>query len=925
MVTLSRSSNEANGVKDLPIIGNNSATLVMPTLDTSALSAYYASGVSLGQAALAAKIENELLKGSYADLGDSVIPPWMLPDVAARSGQDALQNIFNTTALIDFDDPRASGTGDDENFKNMFALYTALGRMQEMTSFASTSSLATSYAGLMQSKFEGYLGEIKDFVSGLSIDNATLLYGSKIDTIASTIEFPETLDTSFGYHTGTSISSVRADAIAGLSGTETFDIEATNTSGTTTVSIDLSAVSGTLNVDNIVSYINGELAAAGVGASIAVERFDENNYGFEFNMISGETIALKNATGAEESVYIAGSSGASTYGSGFLKKLDDLAAASPTEVFRENIDNVDEADDAKAVAVDSQGYTYVVGTTTGDMDAQLNQGSSDAYLRKYDAAGNEVWTRMLGATESATGFAVTVDASDNVIIAGQVQGTLTPTSYGGGYDSFVSKYDSSGAEQWTRQAAPYANDGALALTTDASGNIFIAGHTSGAIDINATHSGGTDGYITRLDSSGTAVWSTQFGGTGDDLATAIEVDASGNVFITAENGGNAVVRKYSDDGSAATLTYETDLGALNSGDTATGLTLDGSGGVYVSGNTTNAALNGTIVTAHAGGTDGFVTKLTDAGASASIDFTTYIGDTGDDTVNDIAVNAAGDIFVTGGTATALDGGGDAASQDFYARKLDSAGATVWTQQYRSTYSQTGNSIVIDDDGTDVLSKLGLPTGDLASEATTALTGLTNARGGQYFFISIDGDPPTRIELDDDDSLGYFEFKVQKVLGQHGVIDFDEDIDHRAFTIQAQNNARIEITGGPEGYDALAPLGLRETILYGDPPEGEEEDGSIFEMGFFDSLDVTTAQGAFDANVIVENAMKELRDMFEFITLGPEDERKTGQVPISSENADKIAQMNGALAFITGMVQANAAAEESRQTGGNGYGMLNLIV
>ena len=90
-------------------------------------------------------------------------------------------------------------------------------------------------------------------------------------------------------------------------------------------------------------------------------------------------------------------------------------------------------------------------------------------------------TQRLGAKGDASGFAIAIDSNDNVIIAGQVSGTLTTDGYGGGYDTFVTKYDSTGQELFTRQASPYSNDAGLALTIDSSDNIFIAGLTYSAM------------------------------------------------------------------------------------------------------------------------------------------------------------------------------------------------------------------------------------------------------------------------------------------------------------------------------------------------------------------------------------------------------------------------------------------------------------
>lgn len=897
--------------------GNNTTPLV--TFDSSTLSAYYSSGVSLGEALHAKKIDAEILSG-VTNLDESVIPPWTLPDVVPESSEEALQRIFSTGALIDLEDPKVTRNGDDEDFKNLFALYTGLTKMRELVTFAESDPAAGAYSRTLQSRFEGHLAELKSFATGLSFDDATLLYGVRESSMTSNISFPKSTTNIVPHHIGAVASDVRDNAIAGLTGTETFDITATTSSGTTVVNIDLSAVSGTLNVDNIATHINSQLSAAGLLSTIKVKRFHEFAYGFEFNPSSVETISFGNATGTSPSVYIAGTNNVGDASSGFVKKLDDLSAASPNESFRSEIDTT-AADSANAVAVDSQGFVYTVGTTAGDLDGQVNQGSTDAYLRKYDAAGNLVWSRLLGATDQASGFAVAVDANDNVVVAGQTQGQLTDGGYGGNFDSFVTKFNSSGIEQWTRQAAPYANDGALALTTDASGNVFVAGYTQGAIDASATHAGGTDGYLTKLDSTGVLQWNQQFGGTGSDRATAITVDSSGNVFVAGSNDGNAVVSKYTDGGSSATLAWETVAGTLNANDTVTGIALGDSGAVYLSGNTTNASFNGTIAQAHNGGTDGFVTKITDGGASGSVNFTSYVGSSGEDTIGGISVKAASgadEIYVTGGTTGGIDGSTAASVQDLFAAKLNASGSSVWTEQFRGSFAHSGNAIVFDNDGTSVLSRLGLPTGELSNAKPSELTALTSARAGQSFQISVNGGSARTVTIESDDTLGFLAFKIKKILGAEGIVTMKDGIESKTLTIEAKNGGTIELLPGPDGFNALESLGLRAGTLHAEATDEETEKNSpIFELGLFDDIKVNTMQGATDAGILIDNALREIRNMFRFLVVGPEEEDTRPPVNISADDAARIANLQSTLDFVTSLNTSQAA--------GNNNSLLGLSV
>ena len=917
----------------MALLPTNSTGQVLAQFDHGVLGAYYSSGVSLGLAGNAAKIQDELLKGSFAALDPAVIPPWTVPD--ANPADEILQRIFSTGPLIDLTDPKVNNTAGDDQFKNLFGLFTGLTKLRELVTYAETDSGAAAKAGLLQNRFEGHLAEVKDFVTGLKFDDSTLLYGLKTTSQTSSLSFPKDPTYTTPFHFSASVSEVRDDPIPGLTGTETFDITVVNSVETKVVNIDLSAVSGSLNVDNVADYINSQLSANSVTTTIQVERFNENSYGFHLKLNDTETVSFDNASDPSAGIYIAGTNNVGDYASGFTRKFEDLDNAAPTDAFRSEIDST-EGDNAQAVAVDSEGYVYTVGTTAGDLEGQVNQGTNDAYLRKYDAAGQLVWSRMLGATDDAGGFSVAVDSNDDVVIAGSVRGSLSATAYGGNYDSFVTKYDSTGAEQWTRQAAPYANDSALALTTDSSGNIFVAGQSFSEIGSGVTHAGGGDGYITKLDTDGTLVWNKQFGGTGDDRATAIVLDGSGNVYVAGENDGNAVLRRYVDSDASQTPDWEVDLGSLDTDGTVTGIAVGSSGNVYVSGQTTNTALAGSIVNAHSGGSDGFVSQIVDSGASAAVGWTTYVGSSSSDTVNGVAVKpsaGADEIYLTGATEGALDGGAAATVQDAFVMKLDNTGTQVWVDQEHGAVSQSGNAIVFDSDATSVVSRLGLPTGELPVDPPTEVLSLTTLRPGQYFSIRVDGGETKRIEVETDDTLGFLSYKINKALGTAGTSTIERGIDDSALKIEAKHGAVVEIIAGADGFDALSPLGLSEAVLYGnteglDEEEAEALEASLFELGLSDSMSVLTRAAAGEAGILIDNALREIRNMFRFVAIGPEDEDANTPPPqISAADAERIGQMQAALGAISGIASSLNLTNQMRAQGlggGNTQNMLNII-
>jgi len=126
---------------------------------------------------------------------------------------------------------------------------------------------------------------------------------------------------------------------------------------------------------------------------------------------------------------------------------------------------------AGGVAVDEGGNAYVAGSTGGTLPGQTSAGGiDDAYVRKYDSAGSELWTGQFGTPAGEFAAAVAVDGDGNVYAAGFTEGTLPGQTAAGSGDAYVRKYDSAGSELWTRQFGTPAFDLAKGVAVDEGGN-----------------------------------------------------------------------------------------------------------------------------------------------------------------------------------------------------------------------------------------------------------------------------------------------------------------------------------------------------------------------------------------------------------------------------------------------------------------------
>jgi hypothetical protein len=147
-----------------------------------------------------------------------------------------------------------------------------------------------------------------------------------------------------------------------------------------------------------------------------------------------------------------------------------------------------ELDNAFGVAADGLGNVYFTGSTQGELSGP-NAGESDAYLAKYDAAGNLLWVRQLGSSFRDTGQDVSVDALGNAYIVGS-------TGESEGADAYAAKYDAAGNLLWTHQFGTIASDSGTGISADGQGNVHILGNTSG--NFGGPNAGGTDVFLAKF-------------------------------------------------------------------------------------------------------------------------------------------------------------------------------------------------------------------------------------------------------------------------------------------------------------------------------------------------------------------------------------------------------------------------------------------
>lgn len=371
------------------------------------------------------------------------------------------------------------------------------------------------------------------------------------------------------------------------------------------------------------------------------------------------------------------------------------------------------------VATDYVGNVFMVGQTFTDgvgSNAGVMQGAStgytvqqpamgvgstgvgDVFLVKFNAAGARLWGTYYGGAQNERGMAVACDGLGKVYITGYTNsplGIATSGSYQSTFstssnDAFLVKFDSAGVREW---GTYYGNSSGAsrgtAVACDISNNVYIGGYTlssgttlSTAGSFQSTSSATSsinDGFLVKFNSTGTRLWSTYYGGAGEDKVLSVASDASENVFIGGVTTSTETATAANTSGSMASVgaqqisagggtNSDAFLAKFNSGgtrlwgtfygatdvDQANAIQCDGLGNVYMGGSSNTAKDNTALSTAGSlqpkagGANDGILVKFNSSGVRQ---WATYYGGANTEQINAIAINTDNNVYVVGQSST----------------------------------------------------------------------------------------------------------------------------------------------------------------------------------------------------------------------------------------------------------------------------------
>lgn len=769
----------------------------------------------------------------------------------------------------------------EEDTPKIFAAYNALAQLKSLADGIVSEDVSSNYFKRAQSRLNEGLAEVSAFLDQTNLKAVTLLKGEKLSRADSQALIERA---SYNYTTRILHSGDPEEAIADWAGLSGFDIKLDKTNTSQTISIDLSSLADAdRTLSNVVDLINTELEAAG-----ALSRFertkigplDDNgipqgeDWGLLIKGAQTETLSFSTAS-SKPALYMLGASGERDTSSGQLSKWTDLDAAAPTRALTNRFVADPTLEGEKELHNDSQflasaagpdGSIYALAETKGAVNGQTLRTDEDLVLIKYDSAGKEIWSRVVGSSDEISGSSIAVADDGRIAIGGSTLGKLSDNAAGGARDGFVIMYNVDGVETLARQRGASFDDEVTSLAFDSTGALFVGGYTKSAMTDNA-HGGGSDAFVEKLDTNGDRVWINQWGADTDERITSITTDDAGNAIIGAIENGDAVLRRVSGD----TFTADDWTHTLGSG-AVRGLHWN-NGELYAAGETrldgrTSGEFSGNNLTA----ADAFALRLDVSGTNVTEAWFNRFGGDGDQTSPTI-LEKDGQVYLAGSGETAFGSAvvdGDASS---FVTSLDATtGAENWSEALSGRGGvSTAAGLVISDNGDSILDKFGLPSGVMSRGDTNNVTDRTSARPGDHFYISVEGGRRKKIEIESGDTYRALSLKINSVLVLDGKAESRRGTGGQSLRITPTENTRIELSAGAAGQDLLQALGLPEGVVY-KTPIGSDDSAStsapVVSLEMSKTVSLEEKEDAEAISVMLDTALRGLRKAYRYAIEDP---------------------------------------------------------
>ncbi len=354
-------------------------------------------------------------------------------------------------------------------------------------------------------------------------------------------------------------------------------------------------------------------------------------------------------------------------------------------------------DTSPSLAVDSLGNSYVAYTTTGTVSGGTNIGGNDIVVLKMATDGQLLWIKQTGFSSAGDDItpSLAVDSAGNCYVCYRTGGTVsggTNVGISSFDDIVIFKLDSNGQLLWIKQSDAFNSinsEASPSLAVDLLGNCYMAYHTNGAVS-GGVFKGGIDIVVSKMDTNGNVIWLQQqsvMNSTLTDADPSIALDSSANIYVTYETTGTVssgtltaaydiVVFKMDPNGTLQWIKQEATQNTTGS-DRIPSIAVDSSGNSFVSYYTGGTVSGGTFLGALR---DIVVFKMDTNGTLLWIKQQSVMASTMDEQDQDIAVDSAGNCYVSYSTYGTVSGGTSAGPQDIVILKMDTNGNILWVTQ-----------------------------------------------------------------------------------------------------------------------------------------------------------------------------------------------------------------------------------------------------
>ncbi|MDX9804736.1 MAG: SBBP repeat-containing protein [bacterium] len=390
------------------------------------------------------------------------------------------------------------------------------------------------------------------------------------------------------------------------------------------------------------------------GDTVGEKRFYSSSERIAFSTVFENESGL-NATGSEVTgtytvqydTYPIYKYGVKNIGYFYLDSEPDTTITKGDEFIRETVQVGSEKDDEIVfLFTDSQGNIFVAGNTWGTIGGFKNKGKKDVFVAKYKSDGTLEWSKNYGSTDWDSASSASTDAEGNLIITGSTWGDFEGNERIGVGDIFVMKIDKTGKLLWAETAGSDNDDWLNGMWVDSEDNIYVVGGSYGSVEGATYYSGyGCNAFVGKWKSSGE----------------------------------KEVFKMYGPRMEGKSITGDSEY-------------------LYFTGRTDVAYEDQSVF--DTGIDDSIIFKLDE---NLEEQWARIWGSVEVDSATDISVDSAGGIYVTGYTFGAIDGnlhlGADCPGgfcPDAYLTKWDSTGKKKWTRQFGTEYGDRATSIAIDE-------------------------------------------------------------------------------------------------------------------------------------------------------------------------------------------------------------------------------------